>query len=229
MKDFVDQHRDAFEIEPIFKVLQIAPTGFRRYAVQRRAPSLRSQRIHREEALMPEIQGAWQENMQVYGAKNGWRQLEREQVTVARCRVDRLMRRLGLHGVHRGKNVKTITPDPALPCQLKRVNGQFRADRPNQLWVSDFTYISNWQAWVNVAFVVDVFARRIVDGQLSSSMRTDFMLDGLEQVLSDHQPERAALTHRSSRDNNACSDPSETLLLQKRRRTITFDLTSKPS
>ena len=205
MKDFVDQHRDTFGVEPICKVLQIAPSGYRRYAAQKRDPSLRCQRTQRDEALMPQIQRVWQENMQVYGAKKVWRQLEREQVAVARCTVERLMRRLSLEGVRRGKNVKTTIADPALPCPLDRVNGQFKADRPNQLWVSDFTYVSTWQGWVYVAFVVDVFARRIVGWRLSSSMRTDFVLDALEQALYDRQPERDALTHHSDRGSQYVS------------------------
>jgi len=205
MKDFVDQHRDTFGVEPICKVLQIAPSGYRRYAAQKRDPSLRCHRTQRDEALMPQIQRVWQENMQVYGAEKVWRQLEREQVAVARCTVERLMRRLSLEGVRRGKNVKTTIADPALPCPLDRVNRQFKADRPNQLWVSDFTYVSTWQGWVYVAFVVDVFARRIVGWRLSSSMRTDFVLDALEQALYDRQPERDALTHHSDRGSQYVS------------------------
>jgi transposase InsO family protein len=205
MKDFVDQHRDTFGVEPICKVLQIAPSGYRRYAAQKRDPSLRCRRTQRDEALMPQIQRVWQENMQVYGAEKVWRQLEREQVAVARCTVERLMRRLSLEGVRRGKNVKTTIADPALPCPLDRVNRQFKADRPNQLWVSDFTYVSTWQGWVYVAFVVDVFARRIVGWRLSSSMRTDFVLDALEQALYDRQPERDELTHHSDRGSQYVS------------------------
>jgi len=199
MKDFIDQYRDTFGVEPICRVLQIAPSGYRRYAAQKRDPSLRCRRTQRDEALMPQIQRVWQENMQVYGAEKVWRQLEREQVAVARCTVERLMRRLNLEGARRGKNVKTTVADPALTCPLDRVNRQFKADRPNQLWVSDFTYVSTWQGWVYVAFVVDVFARRIVGWRLSSSMRTDFVLDALEQALYDRQPERDELTHHSDR------------------------------
>jgi transposase InsO family protein len=110
-----------------------------------------------------------------------------------------------LEGVRRGKNVKTTIADPALPCPLDRVNRQFKADRPNQLWVSDFTYVSTWQGWVYVAFVVDVFARRIVGWRLSSSMRTDFVLDALEQALYDRQPERDELTHHSDRGSQYVS------------------------
>ncbi|SFQ27426.1 HTH-like domain-containing protein [Variovorax sp. OK605] len=136
------------------------------------------------------IQRVWQANMQVYGADKVWRQLAREGTAVARCTVERLMRRLGLRGVMRGKVVKTTISDSRAPCPLDRVNRQFRAQRPNQLWVSDFTYVSTWQGWLYVAFVIDVFARRIVGWRVSSSMRTDFVLDALEQALYDRQPER---------------------------------------
>lgn len=135
---------------------------------------------------MPQIQRVWQANMQVYGADKVWRQLGREGVSVARCTVERLMRKLGL----RGKVVRTTIGDAKAPCSLDRVNRQFRAERPNQLRVSDFTYVSTWQGWLYVAFVVDVFARHIVGWRVSSSMRTDFVLDALEQALYARQPER---------------------------------------
>ncbi len=138
--------------------------------------------------------------MQVYGAVKVWRQLAREGAVVARCTVERLMRRLGLRGVIRGKVVRTTTSDAKAPCPLDRVNRQFRAERPNQLWVSDFTYVSTWQGWQYVAFVIDVYARRIVGWRVSSSMRTDFVLDALEQALYARRPERdGSLTHHSDR------------------------------
>ena len=128
--------------------------------------------------------------MQVYGADKVWRQLAREGTVVARCTVERLMRRMGLRGVMRGKVVRTTISDAKAACPLDLVNRQFRAERPNQLWVSDFTYVSTWQGWLYVAFVIDVFARRIVGWRVSSSMRTDFVLDALEQALHARQPER---------------------------------------
>ena len=141
--------------------------------------------------------------MQVYGADKVWRQMNREGVVVARCTVERLMRRLGLRGVMRGKVVRTTISDTKAPCPLDRVNRVFKADRPNQLWVSDFTYVSTWQGWLYVAFVVDVFARRIVGWRVSSSMRTDFVLDALEQALYARQPERDdALIHHSDRGSH---------------------------
>ena len=155
---------------------------------------------------MPQIQAVWQANMQVYGADKIWHQMNRQGTKVARCTVERLMKRLGLQGVRRGKVIRTTVPDKAAPCPLDRVNRQFKADRPNQLWVSDFTYVSTWQGWQYVAFVIDVFARRIVGWRVSSSMRTDFVLDALEQALFDRRPERAdALIHHSDRGSQYVS------------------------
>ena len=148
-----------------------------------RQPHRRCARAKRDALLLPEIERVWQGNMQVYGADKVWRQLGREGMTVARCTVERLMRRLGLRGVVRGKIVRTTVSDRKAPCPLDRVNRQFRAERPNQLWVSDFTYVSTWQGWLCVAFVIDVFARRIVGWRVSRSMHTDFVLDALEQAL----------------------------------------------
>ena len=144
--------------------------------------------------------------MQVYGADKVWRQLNREGVAVARCTVERLMRQEGLQGARRGKTVRTTVPDPKAPCPLDRVNRQFRAERPNQLWVSDFTYVSTWQGWVYVAFVVDVFSRRIVGWRQSSSMHTEFVLDALEQALYDRKPtEDDGLVHHSDRGSQYLS------------------------
>ena len=156
--------------------------------------------------LNPEIKRVWQANMQVYGADKVWRQLNREGHPVARCTVERLMKHQGLQGVRRGKIVRATITDAAVPCPLDRVNRQFKADRPNQLWVSDFTYVSTWQGWLYVAFVIDVFARRIVGWRVSSSMHTDFVLDALEQALYARQPEQAdALVHHSDRGSQYIS------------------------
>ena len=155
---------------------------------------------------MPQIERVWQANWQVYGADKVWRQLRREGMTVARCTVERLMRQQGLRGVRRGKVVRTTISDSKTVCPLDRVNRQFRAERPNQLWVSDFTYVSTWQGWLYVAFVVDVFARRIVGWRVSTSMRTDFVLDALEQALYARQPEQdGSLIHHSDRGSQYVS------------------------
>ena len=138
--------------------------------------------------------------MQVYGADKVWKQMNRERIAVARCTVERLMKQLGLRGVMRGKRVRTTVPDAIAPRPLDRVNRQFKAARPNQLWVSDFTYVSTWQGWLYVAFVIDVFARRIVGWRVSSSMTTDFVLDALEQALYARRPgDDGTLIHHSDR------------------------------
>jgi transposase InsO family protein len=148
----------------------------------------------------------WHANLQVYGARKIWRQIQRDHVSVARCTVERLMRQLGLRGAVRGKVVRTTIHDPKAPCPQDRVKRQFKADRPNQLWVSDFTYVSTWQGWLYVAFVIDVFARRIVGWRVSRSMRTDFVLDALEQALYARQPERdSSLIHHSDRGSQYLS------------------------
>ncbi|MQM39966.1 hypothetical protein KBTX_04006 [wastewater metagenome] len=120
--------------------MRVAPSAYRRHAARQRNPDLRSSRAKRDEALEPEIRRVWEANLQVYGADKVWKQMNRESIPVARCTVERLMRRLGLQGARRGKTVRTTVPDRAAPCPLDLVNRQFNADRPNQLWVSDFTY-----------------------------------------------------------------------------------------
>lgn len=155
---------------------------------------------------MPEIERVWQANLAVYGADKVWKRLNREGVSVARCTVERLMRRLGLQGARRGKMVRTTVADRSSPWPLDRVNRQFKADRPNQLWVSDFTYVSTWQGWLYVAFVIDVFARRIVGWRVSTTMNTGFVLDALEQALYARQPaDSATLVHHSDRGSQYVS------------------------
>ncbi|WP_375142939.1 IS3 family transposase [Aquincola tertiaricarbonis] len=206
LKAFVDRHRQEFGVESICRVLQIAPSAYWRHASRQRNPALRSRRAQRDACLVLEVQRVWRANMQVYGADKVWRQLNREGVAVARCTVERLMRQQGLQGVRRGKAVRTTVPDLKAPCPLDRVNRQFRAERPNQLWVSDFTYVSTWQGWVYVAFVVDVFSRRIVGWRQSSSMHTEFVLDALEQALYDRKPtEGDGLVHHSDRGSQYLS------------------------
>lgn len=149
--------------------------------------------------MKPYIARVRQANWQVYGADKVWMQLKRKSIAVTHCTVERLMRRMGLRGVVRGKVVRTTVSDCKAARPLDRVNRQFRSERPNQLWVTDFTYVSTWQDWQYVAaFVIDVYARRIVGWRVSSSMRTDFVLDALEQALYARQPERdGTLIHHS--------------------------------
>ena len=202
----MDEHRDDFGVEPICRAMQIAPSGYRVHAARQRDPALHCRRTQRDFGLMPQIEQVWQSNMQVYGADKVWRQMHRQGTAVARCTIERLMRRMGPQGVRRGKVVRTTISNPKAPCPLDRVNRQFKADRPNQLWVSDFTYVSTWQGWVYVAFVIDVFVRRIVGWRLSSSMQTEFVLDALEQALYARQPERQdALIHHSDRGSQYVS------------------------
>ncbi len=206
MHALVDEHRHASGVEPICKVLQIAPSGYWQHAAQQQNPALGSACAQRDDSLLPQIQRVWEANLRVYGADKVWHQMRREGVSAARCTVERLMRRQGLQGARRGKRVRTTIPDAKAACPLDRVNRQFKADRPNQLWVSDFTYVSTWQGWLYVAFVIDVYARCIVGWRVSSSMQTAFVLDALEQALYARQPERdSALIHHSDRGSQYVS------------------------
>ena len=209
MKPFVDQHRDRFGVEPICQALQIAPSGYWREAARSHDASLCPRRRRRDAALVPQIERVWQGNLRVYGADKVCKQLRRENFAVARCTVQRLMRQLGLRGVTRGKSVRTTVPDAKAACPLDRVNRQFRAERPNQLWVADFTYVSTWQGFVYVAFVVDVFARYIVGWRVSTSMHTDFVLDALEKALYARRAGREGeLVHHSDRSSQGEFNPS---------------------
>ena len=192
---FIDRHRGAYGVEPICEVLQVAPSAYWRHAACQLNPQLRSKRAQRDDVLAAEIKRVWDANWQVYGVRKIWRQLRREGMDVARCTVARLMKRLGIEGARRGKRVRTTTIDTARPCPLDLVERDFTAQRPNALWVVDFTYVSTWAGWLYVAFVTDAFSRRIVGWQTSSSMTTDFVLDALEQALAARQPEPGELIH----------------------------------
>jgi len=205
IKTFVDEHRGQFGVEPICKVLQFAPSAYRRHAARQRDPALISSRAKRDSELMRHVRRIWDRNMQVYGADKVWKQMHREGIRVARCTVERLMRSMGLQGARRGKGVRTTVPDMNAPCPFDRVNRNFRADQPNRLWVSDFTYVSTWQGWLYVAFIIDVYARRIVGWRVSKSMQTDFVLDALEQALYERQPDRDSLIHHSDRGSQYVS------------------------
>ena len=180
---YIDAHRNRFGVEPICRTLPIAPSTYHRHRRQQGEPTRRSARARRDDTLRPEIQRVWDENHQVYGPRKVWKQLKREGVRVARCTVGRLMRAMGLRGAVRGRAWITTTHagEGARPRDL--VDRQFVAARPNQRWVSDVTYVATWGGFVYVAFVIDVFARRIVGWRVSASMRTDFVLDALEQAI----------------------------------------------
>ena len=199
MTGFIDEHRNVYGVEPICKVLPIAPSTYYTHAARKADPALRSNRARKDDALCAEIRRVFDGNKQAYGVRKVWRQLLREEHRIARCTVERLMKRLGLQGVVRGKGVKTTRSDKARPCPQDKVSRDFRASRPNALWVSDFTYVSTWAGFVYVAFVIDVFARRIVGWKVSASAHTDFVLDALEQALHARRPTQGRLIHHSDR------------------------------
>jgi transposase InsO family protein len=203
---FIDDHRQIYGVEPICKVLPIAPSTYHACAAKRADPEKLSLRAKRDIALQPEIARVFAENFQVYGVRKVWRQMLRERFDVARCTVERLMRGMGLAGVIRGKPARTTVQDKAAPCPLDHVNRQFRAHAPNVLWVSDFTYVSTWTGFVYVAFIIDVYARRIVGWRVSRTAHASFVLDALEQALHDRQPvHRGGLVHHSDRGSQYVS------------------------
>ncbi len=206
MMAFIDDHRDVYGVEPICRVLPIAPSTYHEHAARKRDPSRSPARDRRDAELCEEIRRVFEANFGVYGVRKVWRQMKREGIDVARCTVARLMRRMGLKGVVRGKPVKTTISDKATPCPLDRVNRQFQAPRPNALWVSDFTYVATWRGFVYVAFVIDTFARRIVGWRVSRTAHADFVLDALEQALHDRRPfAGGGLVHHSDRGSQYVS------------------------
>jgi putative transposase len=206
MTRFIDEHREEYGVEPICRVLPIAPSTYRERAAQRRDPSRRSPRARRDDALKEEVRRVFAENFGVYGARKVWRQMQREGFDIARCTVERLMREMGLQGVIRGKPVKTTKSDKAAPCPLDLVDRQFHAPAPNMLWVSDFTYVATWAGFVYVAFVIDVYARYIVGWRVSRTAHAGFVLDALEQAIHERRPAyRSGLVHHSDRGSQYVS------------------------
>ncbi|MBO6895629.1 MAG: IS3 family transposase [Roseibium sp.] len=200
MISFIEEHRRVFGVEPICRVLPIAPSTYYENVAKRLDMDRLSVRARRDIALKIEIRRVFEENFRVYGVRKIWRQLQREGFDVARCTVSRLMRSMGLQGIIRGKPAKTTFPDKSAPSPLDRVNRQFKAPAPNRLWVSDFTYLATWQAFVYVAFVIDAFARRIVGWRVSRTGHATFVLDALEQALHDRRPiHGGGLVHHSDR------------------------------
>lgn len=203
---FIDEHRDVYGVEPICRVLPIAPSTYRERVAQRRDPARLSVRARRDQDLKPEVVRVFAENFGVYGVRKVWQQMNREGFDVARCTVERLMRDLGLQGVIRGKPVRTTISNKAAPCPLDHVNRQFHAPAPNMLWVSDFTYVTTWAGFVYVAFVIDVYARYIVGWRVSRTAHASFVLDALEQALHDRRPaHRGGLVHHSDRGSQYVS------------------------
>lgn len=195
-----------YGVEPICRVLPVAPSTYHRHVACRQDPSLLSVRAQRDLALKPEVSRVFAENFQAYGVRKVWRQMKREGFDIARCTVERLMRELGLQGIIRGKPVRTTISDKATPCPLDQVNRQFHAPAPNRLWVSDFTYVATWRGFVYVAFVIDVYARRIVGWRASRTAHAGFVLDALEQALHDRRPVHGGgLVHHSDRGSQYVS------------------------
>jgi len=180
---FIDQHRKQFGVEPICRQIQIAPSSYYEHKAREHTPERLPARIKRDRILEHDIQRVWEENFRVYGANKVWRQLHREGIEVARCTVERLMKKLGIQGIRRGKRCWTTIADDLLDRPTDKVNRQFVATRPNQLWVADITFVATWTGFVYVAFIIDVFARVIVGWRVSRSLQTDLVFDALEQAL----------------------------------------------
>jgi putative transposase len=191
---YIEENKDAYGIEPICAMLPIAPSTY--YEARRRPPSARALR---DGELETEIRRVHAENFGVYGARKVWRQLHREDIPAARCTVERLMARMGLRGVVRGKTRRTTIPDATTPWPADLVERRFSAERPNQLWVADLTYVATWSGFVYAAFIVDVYSRFIVGWQTSTSLRTDLALDALEMAIWRRRGELEGLVHHSDR------------------------------
>ena len=199
MVGFIDDHREAYGVEPICEVLPIAPSTYREQKIREKDPTKRPARAVRDAELCEQIERVWKENLGVYGVRKVWHQLKREGVKVARCTVARLMRSMDLEGARRGRRFKrTTVVDEAAERPLDLVERDFTADRPNQLWVSDLTYVPTWQGFAYVAFVTDVFSRKIVGWRVSNSLRSDLALDALEQALHARR-DLDGLVHHSDR------------------------------
>jgi putative transposase len=198
MVSFIDSHRSCYGVELICRALPIAPATYYVHRARHLDPDRRPARSKRDAALKLHIERVWDENDRAYGARKVWLQLHREGFVVARCTVERLMRAMGLRGVVRGAKCFTTVSDSSVPTPPDRVERQFVASRPDQLWVADFTYVATWQGFVYVAFVIDVFSRRIAGWRVASSMNTDLVLDALEQALHSRR-NTEGLIHHSDR------------------------------
>jgi putative transposase len=198
MVRFIDAHREAHGVEPICAVLPIAPSTYYEAKARERDPSRIPVRAQRDAALRPEIQRVYDATRQRYGGKKVWKELVREGRVVARCTVQRVYKAMGLHGIVRGRRVRTTIPEPLGQQAQDLVRRNFTATRPNQLWVSDLTYVATWRGFVYVAFVTDAFSRRIVGWRATTTLRSDLALDALEQALYDRETD-GALVHHSDR------------------------------
>lgn len=204
MVKFIDAERAAYGVESICRVLPIAPSVYYEARAREKDYLKIPPRLRYDEVLRTEIRRIWEDNFQVYGARKVWRQLLRDGFKVARCTVERLMRSEGLQGAIRGRRARTTIPNPAAERPLDLVKRQFVADRPNQLWVADITFVAAWSGWVYVAFVVDVFSRKIVGWRVSPTMKTELALDALEQALWAREV-KGELVHHSDRGSQYVS------------------------
>jgi len=195
MVSFISDHRAEYGVESICANLPIAPSTFYEHKAREADPNRLPDRAKRDLELCVDIQRVWEENFQVYGARKVWRQMNREDIEVARCTVERLMKHLGIEGARRGRSCRTTIVDNAAERPADLVQRQFVADRPNQLWVADITYVATWSGFAYVAFVTDVFARRIVGWRVARSMRTDLVLDALEQALWSRRDAEGVIHH----------------------------------
>jgi transposase InsO family protein len=195
MVSFIDAHRAQYGVEPICKELPIAPSVYFEARARQADPARLPARARRDAALSEQIQHVHSAHFGVYGARKVWRQLQRDNVVAARCTVERLMRRLGLQGVIRGRRCRTTIADDGAALPSDRVERKFIAERPNQLWVADFTYVATWSGFVYTAFVIDVFARRIIGWRVARSMRTELVLDALEQAIWSRRPPPGVIHH----------------------------------
>jgi transposase InsO family protein len=198
MTPFIDAERDAYGVEPICAMLPIAPSTYYEQKARLRDPSRLPERARRDAALCEEIERVWREHRRVYGARKVWRQLHREGIGAARCTVERLMDRLGLAGIVRGRKLRTTIPDDMAARPVDLVQRDFTATRPNELWVADLTYVETSAGFVYAAFVVDAFSRKIVGWRVSRSLRSDLALDALEQALY-ARSDTERLVHHSDR------------------------------
>lgn len=198
MMVFVDSNKAEYGVEPICRQIQIAPSSYYEHKRRERDPDRLPGRIKRDTKLELDIQRVWEGNFRVYGVRKVWRQLLREGIGVARCTVERLMKKLGIQGIRRGRKCWTTVADDSLYRPTDKVNRQFTATRPNQLWVADITFVATWTGFVYVAFIIDVFARYIVGWRVNRSLHTDLVLDALEQALWARR-EIKGLIHHSDR------------------------------
>ena len=206
MISFIQAHRDRCGVEPICKVLQIAPSTYYARAAIARNPDLASNRVKQDAIDREKISEVYEASGRRYGARKIWHDLRQSGESIAKCTVERLMKDMQIQGVVRGKKAVTTNPDDSQSCPLDKVNRNFTAHMPNQLWLSDFTYVSTWQGNAYTAFIIDVFARQIVGWRVSTSMTTSFVLDALNQAICQRVPSQASnLIHHSDRGSQYLS------------------------